>query len=624
VLQEEFEMGFIKMLDKIVLCLGLATSVTMAQYAPPTAISNLLNNYRGYSNLTSVATNNETYAVNITTWQMYHGGFSKANESNYLNPWNGSASLSEWYSGSTPLGMYDNNATVSEIRFLANQYKVSGSTANKNLFREAIAKGIDFILISQQTNGSWPQVYPARTGTTYSNMATFNDNAMVRLMVMVKDIIDSRAPFDSDIVSAADKSSLQTALTKSVQFALNAQIRNGNKLTVWCQQHDPLSYAPVGARAYELPSKSGSESVGITAFLMNWPQQTTEVQAAVRGAVQWYIDTRVPDMRWQSPDFVSSPGSSLWYRFYNVEDDRGFFCDRDGVKVYDITQISMERREGYQWGGSYGTGLITAYASYNPPSVSSSSAAPSSSSTALSSSSIGISSSSLSCGASNCTTSIQGEDFCSAMGILESSNTGFAGLGYLNFDNQLGADAGYVVDALNSGNYTLYIRYANGSTVNRPLSIKLGNQILVPEVAFAPTANWTTWSILSVSLQLPAGRDSLVLVSSTDVGGPNIDWIGWSNSELRAGSCEVPTFLETSFNQPRNSIQAHILESVLYLNWTPFGDFDLTFRALSGEILQIVKANQNAISVQSLPKGLFLVEMRQGSHSLGHFTVPNF
>ena len=380
---------------KAVLVLGLSAVAAFAQYVPPTVISALLNTYRGYSNLTSVATDAETYAVNITTWQMSHGGFSKAHETLYLSPWDGVADLSSWYSGTTPLGMYDNDATVSETRFLSNQYKVSTSSTNKTKFKDAVGKVVGFILVSQQASGSWPQVYPARTGATYSNLATYNDNAMIRLMVMIQDMVQGKAPFDSDIISAADKVKLSAALAKSVDFALKAQIVNGTTLTIWCQQHDPVTFAPAGARAYELPSKTASESVGVAAFLMNWPDQTAAVQAAVRGAVQWYTNTRVAGLKWVAPDFVTSVGASMWYRYYNVEDNQYFFSDRDGSKYFDITLVSAERRNGYQWGGDYGSKLITAAAQYNPPAVSSSSSAASSSSAVSSSSAIVASSSSV-------------------------------------------------------------------------------------------------------------------------------------------------------------------------------------------------------------------------------------
>lgn len=381
----------------------LTAASTFAQYSPPSEIKGLLDKFRDYSTLTKASSNPETYAVNITTWQMSHGGFSKAMDSKYKSPWDGSASLSSWYSGSTPLGMFDNNATVMEIQFLSNQYKVSTNATNKAKFKASVNKAVDFILTSQHASGSWPQVYPLRTGTTYSNMATYNDNSMVRVMTLVQDMVNKKAPFDSDIVDATKLPKLQTALTKSVDFALKAQIVNNGTPTVWCQQHDPVTFKPVGARAYELPSKSGSESAGILAFLMNWPSQTAAVQKSVQAGLAWYKATRVANLKYSSGNFVASTGASLWYRFYNVENNTHFFSNRDGLKVYNIEQVEAERRTGYQWAGDYGSKLLTAAAKYAPPAttssssvaVSSSSVKPSSSSVVASSSSVKLSSSSI-------------------------------------------------------------------------------------------------------------------------------------------------------------------------------------------------------------------------------------
>ena len=49
----------------------------------------------------------------------------------------------------------------------------------------------------------------------------------------------------------------------------------------------------------------------------------------------------------------------MWYRFYELDTNNGFFCDRDGVPTYDIQDLSEDRYTGYVWAGSWGESLLT-------------------------------------------------------------------------------------------------------------------------------------------------------------------------------------------------------------------------------------------------------------------------
>lgn len=310
----------------------------------------------------------------MITWQMPHGGFYKNAVTVYDAPWNGTAKRSGWFGANgVELGTIDNDATVSEILFLADVYKRSSDTK----YRDAARNALNFLLTMQYPSGGWPQVYPARTGTTYSNYVTFNDDAMVRVLVLLDHAQQQKTPLDGDLFTSDQRSSLALAINKGVDFILSAQIEQIGVKTVWCAQHDPVSFAPREARSYELASKSGKESVLITAFLMSRPQ-TPAVEAAVKAAIAWYkssavkvANTAYVKRASSSTDdtynpIVPTPGSNMWYRFYDLEADTGFFSGRlptdspAGVgKQYDIMAVEPERRYGYEWGGSYGNQLFT-------------------------------------------------------------------------------------------------------------------------------------------------------------------------------------------------------------------------------------------------------------------------
>jgi PelA/Pel-15E family pectate lyase len=336
-----------------------------------------LTNYRSWLSAASgdaaKLTADRTLADNMITWQMPHGGWYKNDKSVYAAPWNGSAARSGWTgAANVELGTVDNDATVTEVMFLADVFRRSSDAK----YRDSARKGMDFLLTMQVATGGFPQVYPARAGTTYSNYVTFNDNAMARVLILLDQAGKQVAPLGGDLFTADQRTRMASAITRAVDYILKAQIVQNGVKTVWCAQHDPTSYVPRGARSYELPSKSGQESVGVITFLMTQPQ-TAEVKAAVQAGIAWYKSDAV---KVANTAYVSRPssstddnynpiqprtGSTMWYRFYDLDQDVGFFSGRLATdnppgegKQYDIMKIEPERRYGYQWGGSYGTPLF--------------------------------------------------------------------------------------------------------------------------------------------------------------------------------------------------------------------------------------------------------------------------
>ncbi|NUU77050.1 pectate lyase [Paenibacillus xylanilyticus] len=334
----------------------IKTEVLSSKTSAGVDVSSLLNKLRDYSMFSTGDMAKDTaYALNMVSWQLPHGGFFKAMEEKYKSSWDGITPRSDWKdSKGVELGTFDNDATTTEIRFLADMYEKTGNP----LFRDSVRKAVDFILVSQYPSGGWPQVYPQRGN--YSDSVTYNDNAMVRTMVLIDDIIEKRKGFNNDILSEDTRGKLEKALDNGIAYTLKAQIINDGVPTVWGAQHDPSTYAPVSGRAYELASKSGSESVAITAFLMSRPQ-TPEIERAAKGALRWFDQVREDGTKYnrQGPVyFEPDPTSVIWYRFYNVEEDAPFYADRDGKKYMDIMDISEERRNGYSWAGNYARNLL--------------------------------------------------------------------------------------------------------------------------------------------------------------------------------------------------------------------------------------------------------------------------
>ncbi len=302
-------------------------------------------------------------ADNYISWQMDHGGWDKGVEDQAKRAWNGTEKKnvsSGWAAkDGTPLGTIDNDATYTQMQHIAAVYR----EVPEAKYQESVLKGLDFIFKLQTENGGLTQVYPKRGN--YSDNVTFNDNAMINVLSMLEDILYQRYPFDSDIIPEDYRTKVEACIQKAVDFILKSQIEVDGELTAWCAQHDPVTYEPVSARAYELASISGSESVPIIKFLMN-QEQTPEITKAVEAALAWFKANELQGIKYirKASDgnyFIEDGTSSTWYRFYEIGTNQPIFCDRDGIMKHDILEIGTERRHGYAWAGSWAEKLLDAY-----------------------------------------------------------------------------------------------------------------------------------------------------------------------------------------------------------------------------------------------------------------------
>lgn len=181
---------------------------------------------------------------------------------------------------------------------------------------------------------------------------------MINVMSILKHIYQKDGEYsiiaEDSIIAAAG-----SALDKGIECILNTQYVQDGLLTVWCTQHHYETFVPVMARSYELASLSGGESGSIIQFLMSIDNPFYEIRRAIYYSVNWYDDTRIVGYRLE--DFVNNDGlddirlvadpnaPDMWTRFYTLEDNTPFFCSRDGIKRYSLTEISHERRNNYRW-----------------------------------------------------------------------------------------------------------------------------------------------------------------------------------------------------------------------------------------------------------------------------------
>jgi len=295
----------------------------------------------------------KSVAENVLKYQTEIGGWAK--NSGYHN---NSVKQDEWERikkygiGAT----FDNDSTLTEMKFLAKVY----AKIKDERYRDSFMKALNYIFKAQYPNGGWPQYYPPRKRkSAYSAYITYNDNAMVNVMKFLDEIVKEEPIYAPMQISAEMRLKAKEAFDKGVECILRTQIIIDGLPTVWCAQHDHVTLEPAGARSYELPSFSGSESVGVTMLLMDIENPSKEIINAVNGAVKWFQEHKIEGIRieeirneqGQRDRIVvqDSTAPPLWGRFHDLETGKPFFCDRDGIKKSTLAEIGINRRGGYRW-----------------------------------------------------------------------------------------------------------------------------------------------------------------------------------------------------------------------------------------------------------------------------------
>ena len=311
------------------------------------------------------ATSQDTTAEKMLAFQRSVGGWPKAvNEVkvDYRHPMSAADLQAARRDAGAADATIDNNATTREITYLATAFKNTQNPA----YRQAAENGIRYLLSMQQPSGGFPQYYP--DSRFYRAQITYNDNAMVRALQVLQAVAEKKEDFA--LVDPALVAPARQALNRGVQCILKTQYVQHGKLTAWCAQHDRVTLLPCKARAFELASLSGDESVGITEFLLSLDQPSPEVRRAVAAAVAWFEASKISNMTVaditdpQQPKgrdrvMVPQAGSTLWARFYDLDTNQPIYVGRDGVKHARLADIENERRTGYVYASTWPEKLLT-------------------------------------------------------------------------------------------------------------------------------------------------------------------------------------------------------------------------------------------------------------------------
>ncbi|MGN7705326.1 pectate lyase [Chryseobacterium sp. 22543] len=251
----------------------------------------------------------------------------------------------------------DNNATSKEINALIKAYSI---TKNPEYLKSA-EKGISYLLLMQYKNGGFPQYYP--NSGLYRKQVTYNDNAMINALTVLYNVVEGKNDFN--VVDSKLKEKSKIAVQKGIECILKTQVLQKGIPTIWGDQYNEIRLQPDKARAFEPISLATGESVGIVRFLMLQPV-TPEVEKSIKSAVNWFKQNKIEGYSYNVSKvngkavrtLAEDKNSVIWARFYDINNNKPLFGDRDGSVKYNYNEVSEERRNGYSWFGDFADKLI--------------------------------------------------------------------------------------------------------------------------------------------------------------------------------------------------------------------------------------------------------------------------
>ncbi|WP_053744261.1 PQQ-dependent sugar dehydrogenase [Streptomyces sp. NRRL WC-3618] len=140
---------------------------------------------------------------------------------------------------------------------------------------------------------------------------------------------------------------------------------------------------------------------------------------------------------------------------------------------------------------------------------------------------------------------------------VDDNFAGYSGTGFVNTPNSAGSYVEFTVNAAGAGNAKLALRYANGTTEDRPADIAVNGTVVKSGYSFPPTSTWSAWTTTTVSVPVGAGSNKVRLTATGSGGLANTDYLDF---ELSSTDTQVPS-------RPGQPSCSAISEDGLALSW---------------------------------------------------------
>ena len=193
-------------------------------------------------------------------------------------------------------------------------------------------------------------------------------------------------------------------------------------------------------------------------------------------------------------------------------------------------------------------------------------------------------------------------------GTSESSNSGFHGEGYVNFDK--GGDVVVKVKVDTAGEYKFDIDFANGSGEARSLAVTAG--LDTATASFKATSSWTTWETAELLLNLTAGENAVKFATVGGNDGPNIDQFGVTL--VKAADMKDTTARDTSSgdtSKMRVAVHSGDVASLI----APAGEYRVSLFDTKGVLVRRVnvastRMGDTSYITRGMPAGIYVMRVK--------------
>ncbi|GAA3138628.1 glycoside hydrolase family 75 protein [Nonomuraea roseoviolacea] len=155
----------------------------------------------------------------------------------------------------------------------------------------------------------------------------------------------------------------------------------------------------------------------------------------------------------------------------------------------------------------------------------------------------------------------QAEAATLSQAAVATNHTGYTGSGFVDYVNAVGGSIEWSVNVAEAGSHTLTFRYANGTTVTRPMDVAVNG--VTTGMSFPGTGSWDTWADGRVTVNLNAGVNTVRATATSSDGGPNVDRLSVSGPAGPDG--QPPTV-------PTNPQVTGVSATSISLTWTDSTD----------------------------------------------------